>query len=319
MSTELSIIICTYNRAASLEIVLDSLLKQEGVDQENTWEIVVVDNNSSDLTKNTVKSFSKSLNIRYILEKRQGKSNALNTGIKNSLGRILAFTDDDVIIDRKWVKTILGVTRNNKYLVYGGRVVPVWPEKVPDWISKKGPYHLPIVGGPIVAHDLGNEPREYGKKMWVPTGANMFCEKKIFSRYGNYRVDLGPRPGKPGYFHEDSEVMFRLINNGIKLFYCQNAIVYHPVNKDRLNKKYIQTYFFNAGLSYDWKNKKIKKWNYLKKLIRQLIEVMKLLKNLIVSEIKDEKIQKMHYKCRVYIMFGQMCTSIRSLYSSNIR
>ena len=74
-----------------------------------TWELIVVDNNSDDDTRNTIEAFKRKsgLPIEYLLEKNQGKSFALNAGIKAAEGDIVAFTDDDCIVDNSWLATVV--------------------------------------------------------------------------------------------------------------------------------------------------------------------------------------------------------------------
>jgi glycosyltransferase involved in cell wall biosynthesis len=102
-----SVIICTYNRAPSLRATLRSLADTRGR-PEISWEVIVVDNNSSDDTRTAVEEFAgtSGLSVRYLFEGRQGKSFALNTGIVAARGEVLAFTDDDVEVASGWVTGI---------------------------------------------------------------------------------------------------------------------------------------------------------------------------------------------------------------------
>ncbi len=104
---KISVIICTYNRCESLARTLKSFTKIS-VPEGSLWELVLVDNNSKDKTKLFVEEFKKNyrLNIEYIFEEKPGKSHALNHGIKQAKGEIIAFTDDDVIVDRDWLLNI---------------------------------------------------------------------------------------------------------------------------------------------------------------------------------------------------------------------
>src|SRR5271156_2755228 len=94
---KLSDILCTYNRAESLAKALASIA-QSTVPDSIQWEVLVVDNNSRDATRSVVEEFwwRDPSRFRYLFEPKQGKSNALNAGIQQARGEILAFTDDDV-------------------------------------------------------------------------------------------------------------------------------------------------------------------------------------------------------------------------------
>ena len=103
-----SVIVCTYNRSGSLLDTLDSLANMV-VSKSVDWEVLVVDNNSTDDTKKITEAFIDRGNhhFRYLLEPVQGLSFARNRGINTSGGRILAFTDDDVLVDKNWLMKII--------------------------------------------------------------------------------------------------------------------------------------------------------------------------------------------------------------------
>src|SRR5687767_9568917 len=94
-----SIVIATYNRAADLAETLQSL---SNLDVADSWEVVVVDNNSPDNTKETVLKVATNfpVELRYIFEKEQGRSAALNAGIRDAKGEIIVVTDDDVRVEK---------------------------------------------------------------------------------------------------------------------------------------------------------------------------------------------------------------------------
>lgn len=96
----ISVIVVTFNRAKSLQDTLLSLTRQE----RQPDETIVVDNASTDNTKETVLSFRNKLNIKYVYEKRRGIPYARNTGIENATKDIIAFIDDDSVADRNWLK-----------------------------------------------------------------------------------------------------------------------------------------------------------------------------------------------------------------------
>src|SRR5690349_5231481 len=105
-SWDVSVCICTYNRCQTLRSALESVLGQEadGV----RFEVIVVDNNSTDDTKQVVESFVRRghSNLRYSFEGRQGLSHARNAGIAVARSPLVAFTDDDIRVAPDWVSTI---------------------------------------------------------------------------------------------------------------------------------------------------------------------------------------------------------------------
>src|SRR4030095_39010 len=119
-----SVVIATYNRAADLRETLGSLadLRPRG-----DWEVIVVDNNSTDATRAVVEDAARSFPapLRYVFEREQGRSPALHAGIRLSAGDIIATTDDDVRVDSDWLdRAAEGLERLNCDYV-GGRVLPI--------------------------------------------------------------------------------------------------------------------------------------------------------------------------------------------------
>jgi len=305
--TLLTAIICTYNRADSLKRTLDSFRNQEALECEEAWELLVVDNNSSDHTRQVVKSFvaTAKMNVRYIFEPRQGKSYALNTGIANSNGQILAFTDDDVIVDKRWVASIIEAGSRYPHEAFGGKVLPLWPDYIPPWIQANGPYSRPIVGGPIPSHDRGDEVREYGEGMWVPIGCNMFFRREVFDKYGGFRTDLGPHGDIYGT-NEDCEIGFRLINNGERLLYYPKAIIYHPVPRSRLSQEYVLRYLWSAGITQARMNSPSNILGRSKRIIKCILLIVERSLKYLFSLSNSDLSIRMHHKCFLYYLKGQI-------------
>ena len=303
----LTAIICTYNRADSLKKTLSSLKDQEGIGNKDSWELLVVDNNSSDCTRDVIEEFitTTKMNIRYIFEPRQGKSYALNTAIANANGQILAFTDDDVIVDKRWVASIIEAGSKYPYKAFGGKVLPLWPDYIPPWIQVKGPYSRPIVGGPIPSHDRGDEIREYREGMWVPIGCNMFFRREVFDRYGGFRTDLGPHGAIYGT-NEDCEIGFRLINNGEKLLYYPKAVIYHPVPESRLSQDYVLRYCWGGGVTQARMNFPSSLSGRSKTIIRCLLSLVERSLKYLMSLTNDDLSIRMHHKCHLYYLKGQI-------------
>ena len=232
---DISVIICTYNRSETLKKVLECVQALKGA-PEITWETLVVDNNSTDETKATVTAFAGngSANIRYLFEKKQGKPYALNTGIAAAAGDIVAFTDDDVLIDSDWLLNIKKAFDHNDCLGLGGKIIPVFNDKTPSWLTVDTPTpFLNVLGG----FDQGDNHCD----LKVPTnGANMAFRKEAFDKHGNFNTDLIPRG-------EDTEISLRLLARGERLVYAPDAIIYHRVQKEKLKKKAFQTSYYYYG------------------------------------------------------------------------
>ena len=237
---DISIILCTFNRCDRLRTALESIRGLQG-NPLITWELIVVDNNSKDRTKEIVDRYINEggNNIHYMFEAQQGKSFALNTGIQAAKGEILAFTDDDVTFHPRWLCELKGIFDKYDCMGTGGKIIPVLESVIPSWLILEGPFL-----GPLVAFDLGTDPFPLTRS---PFGANMAFRNNAFKTYGYFRTDLGPIKGNSMGKGEDSEFCSRLITAGETLMYAPDAKVYHPVEKERMQKKYYRSWYFNYG------------------------------------------------------------------------
>ena len=239
---DLTVIICTWNRAKSLSVVLASL-EVSRVPEELEWEVLVVDNNSNDGTRAVCESFvAKSpRRFRYLFHGTQGKTNALNAGIREARSEYLALTDDDLTVDPRWVAEIHDTFKKYDCAAIGGKIIPVWNCEKPSWIALDGPYRHPAYGG-IVHYDKGDLP------ILLPAtaaGANMGLRKSVFDKYGPYRTDLNRINDLLG--GEDTEYCRRLMHAGERLMYAPGAVVYHPVEQVRTTRKFFQSFAFHHG------------------------------------------------------------------------
>lgn len=239
---KITVILCSYNRCQSLVKTLDSVAAQT-FSEPVEWEVLVVDNNSRDQTRNVVEDFCRRYpdRFRYLFEPQQGKSYALNAGIREARGDILAFVDDDVIVEPMWLLNLTSVLHDGQWAGSGGRILPMPGFVPPPWLALEGPYNL---AGALCAYfDPGDVP---GELKDPPYGANMAFRREIFDRYGHFRTDLGPFPdSKIGF--EDTEFGRRLMAGGERLRYASSAIVYHEVNESRARKESLLAWWFDLG------------------------------------------------------------------------
>lgn len=236
----ITVVLCTYNRCRELAKALNSVANST-VPPQIEWEILLVDNNSSDRTREVAEEFCKRApgRVRYVFERQPGLSHARNTGIHEAKGEIVAFMDDDVIVEATWLWNLTASMLGGEWSGAGGRVVPEWNCPRPGWLSLDQWYTL----GPLANFDFGPAPRELTEP---PFGANMAFRKEMFEKYGGFRTDLGRRPGSL-VSNEDTEFGNRLLTAGERLWYEPSAVLYHPVQKDRTEKKYFLSWWFHKG------------------------------------------------------------------------
>ncbi len=236
----ISVILCTYNRSQSLARTLESVAEQI-LPNSIDWEVLVVDNNSKDQTRDVVEDFCRrySGRFRYLFEPRQGLSHARNAGIREARGDVLAFTDDDVILEATWLRNLTSTLQDGVWVGAGGRILPEQTFVPPRWLSVNERHAL----APLAIFDGG--PSSY-QLTDPPFGASMAFEKKLFDKYGVFRTDLG-RCAEGMLSNEDTEYGQRLLNAGERLRYEASAIVYHPVTESRMQKKYFLAWWFGKG------------------------------------------------------------------------
>jgi glycosyltransferase involved in cell wall biosynthesis len=205
------------------------------------WEVIVVDNNSTDDTSRVVKDFQQSFprRFRYIFEPKPGKSNALNRAIRESDADVMAFMDDDVQVDADWLRLLTGVLGNQQYAGCGGRILPASGFSLPSWLNNSRHYAL----APIAMFDLGPDSCELKEP---PFGTNMAFRRDVFSRYGDFRLDLGPRPGSE-IRSEDTEFGMRVLQGGERLWYEPSAVVHHLVPIHRVKQDYFLRWWYAKG------------------------------------------------------------------------
>ncbi len=240
-STTITVILCTYNRCEALAKALDSIARSILSDSIE-WEVLIIDNNSRDETRSVSEDFCKRHpRFRYLFEPQQGKSYALNTGIWEARGDVLAFVDDDVTVEPTWLQNLTSSLHNGEWAGSGGRTLPAQPFSLPRWLTLEGPYNM----GAVIAalFDLGDTPIELDRP---PYGTNMAFQKRMFDRHGLFAVDLGPQQGNQ-IRGEDTEFGRRLMSAGERLRYEPSAIVFHPVLDSRTQKDYLLAWWFDQG------------------------------------------------------------------------
>ncbi|MGO9085993.1 MAG: glycosyltransferase [Candidatus Sulfotelmatobacter sp.] len=237
---DISVVLGTYNRANSLQGTLESLSSLI-VPANLSWELLVVDNNSTDSTRGVIEKFAATATfpVQYVFEKRQGRAAALNAGIGEAKGEIIAFTDDDVFLHYDWLSRLKRTFDQFDCAAVAGRVVPEWNHPKPDWLEMEGQFA-------VTNFDLGDELKEIRVP---PLGANSAFRKNVFKKYGLFRLDLGVNGSRHTITCDDTEFGERLIQGGEKIIYCPSAIIYHPVDPNRTTKTYFLSWYYYNGVS----------------------------------------------------------------------
>ena len=240
---DITLLVCTYNRCEDLRELLETGLAQETGDAF-AYEILVVDNNSTDATREVVEGFIAAghKNLRYLFEGRQGKSHALNTGLRAVRGWAYVIADDDFVLPADWVKGIYeGFRAHPEVSFVSGKVLPLWQAEPPAWLTPR--------------HWSALAMADYGEESFVTDEAHQVCLLACAFRLadvqavGGYHGDLGPREGRTGAT-EDLDLLKRLWKSGRTGLYLPHVAFYHKATADRLTKAYHRRWHRDHGRSY---------------------------------------------------------------------
>jgi glycosyltransferase involved in cell wall biosynthesis len=246
-----TVIVCTRNRAHYLPDCLKSLSLQNC---ETPFEVLVVDNGSSDSTPAVIQEWClKDKRFRTTLEPRVGLSAAKNTGVRLARGQLLLFTDDDVILDRGWVRAyVTFFARGREDSIFaGGPIFPV-PHDLEDW---------PKWFDSCALADLGlldyRDERPLGRREYV-WGANMGIPACTFSRLGSWDEDVGRRGEARGTF-EDTEYQDRARAAGGTTWFCPAATLRHRWPRAEITPSRILRTAFTRGRNEFWSEVLVRK------------------------------------------------------------
>lgn len=240
---DVSVIICTANRAHDLRDTLTSLAH---VSRPGRVELLVVDNRSTDHTRQIVEqaALHHPFPVRYLFEDEAGKYAALNAGIKASRGRVIVATDDDARFEPDWLeRAVDGLSRYGCEFV-GGRVAPIWGGQKPTWLLERNGLHAKV----IALLDHGDRVREFGSGISWPLGVNVAYRRDVFERVGLFDNRLGRKTGTLRN-QAQREWHLRARAAGARGFYLPEMVVHHLVARDRLEKQYFRRWLFWHGIS----------------------------------------------------------------------
>lgn len=239
----LDVIVPTYNRQDLLPLSLNSLFAAE-IPSGLEVMITVVDNNSTDGTRQVIESFIKKFGnrIQYRFEKQQGRSHALNAGITATSGDLIGIIDDDEEVDPTWYKAAFEAFSTKDLDFIGGPYLPNWSITPPDWLPRE-------YGGVVGWVDGGEKEVPFDSNYpGILMGGNVVLKRSIIEKVGLYTTWLG-RTDKGLLTGEDEELYGRLLASGARGMYLPHLMIYHHITPDRLTKSYFRRWCFWRGVS----------------------------------------------------------------------
>jgi len=262
-----SVVICSYNRAAYIGGALDSLYQQ--TTSKDNFEVIVVDNNSTDETEQVVAEW-RSKNpegfFHYSTESNQGASYARNTGAQLAKGEWLCFMDDDAIATPSFIENIIQHIHTKPYAVgFGGRIIPKYIPAEPKWMSY---YVSSLVGNFDYAPTACAF--EYGK---YPIESNMIVKQDIYEAIGGFNTAL---PGVVGTLRiggEGKELFYKILALGHTIYYDPSICVHHVVEVKKLTSEYMYRVASGIGRGEKTRTLNISSWAYIQKIIEYLLKL----------------------------------------------
>ncbi|MDB6093877.1 MAG: hypothetical protein JWM32_1439 [Verrucomicrobia bacterium] len=233
-----TVAIPTYQRAAMLRETLAGLVQQDY--PAPLLEILIVDNNSPDNTREVVAGFSGAAHApKYVLETRQGANYARNRAIREARGDIIIFGDDDILIESNWVSEIVRPFQENPALRIGavaGEVIPVFPDGCPAWVAGfHGPQAFRSDPGPL-------------RRGQIPMSASLAFLRSTFPELGYFDTELG-RKGGVVFGGDENLAIKRLLNGGYEVWFAPAARALHQMPGSRTTFKYVRKHAFDSARS----------------------------------------------------------------------
>lgn len=237
----ITVLFATHNGEKTLPTMLDAFCQL--IKPIQGWEIIAVDNASTDSTANIIKSYIDKLPIHYLYEDKKGKNNALNLGVSLAKGDLIVFTDDDVIPESNWLVSLAECANlRQDYTIFGGVIKPYWPKRPDKWIID----HVPLGATYAITKEDLEEGDISPGLVWGP---NMAIRREVFDAGHRFDTSVGPNGKKNYAMGSETEFTIRLHKIGYKSWFCRNAVVQHIIRDYQLDSKWIVERAYRLGRS----------------------------------------------------------------------
>jgi glycosyltransferase involved in cell wall biosynthesis len=264
--TLLSIIICTYNREKYLPPLLQSIISQDY--PKDAYEIILINNNSSDGTENWCRHFAKThpdLPFRYFLEPLQGLSHARNRGIAESRGPLLIYVDDDATLFPNYLKAYSTFFQTHPtILAAGGPILPFYESPPPNWLTH---FTKELLTGYLYR---GPRPGFFTRGKY-PGGGNACYRRTFFDRFGLFNTALG-RSGKNLIGAEEKDLFSRYLAAGGRIGYLPEAAINHYIPPEKLTRAHLRRLSRSIGISERIRTRSLSRTAYLQRLLSEGIK-----------------------------------------------
>lgn len=239
-----SVVLPTYNRSVALVAAVDSVLTQTAV--FDSYEVLVIDNNSTDDTATVVAEIARRSagRVRHLTETRQGVAYARQAGIDAARAPVIALFDDDVLVSEQWVETIQRrFARHADVDCLGGKVLPRWQAAPPSWLTADQ-------WAPLALQDHGDRDMEVSlSNPRCLISANLACRRQVFDQIGGFSPQFQRVKDSIGSL-EDDEWIRRFWKSEMRALYVPELVTYTDVPLSRMTRAYHRRWHLGHGRFY---------------------------------------------------------------------
>ena len=235
----IDVVLPTHNGADTIERTLQALC--DVADPPGGWQLIVVNNASTDETRHIIHRFSGDLPLLYVEEPNLGKPNAMNAGIARASGDLVVFTDDDVIPDRQWLCEWRRVADAHPEIdIFGGTIAPAFEAPPPAWLRETN-WTLMLYAATTPTLAEGLFPPDAAEVF----GPNMAVRARVLE--AGYRFDPRWMKGAAGLMGEETDFVKRAANRGAVLGFAPTAKVRHIVDRTQVTWRWMLRRFYRHG------------------------------------------------------------------------
>lgn len=241
VTPRISVLVCTWNLPDALHRLLRSLSDQ--ILPVSEFEVIVVDNNSTDNTRAVLTTWQQECSYRliYLFEPKPGKTHALNAGIAACSAPIIACTDHDCVPEPEWLSAILQAFETPGVALLGGPALSVFPDEV-----RKDSRRL-FLGERFLGDFAPYKEMTELKKKNLPLGMNLAFLSEVAEKVGGFDTSLGPRPGAHAG-REESDFVRRAAAEGYRVFYSPNPVIRHHIEPRRATMPAVLKQAYESGI-----------------------------------------------------------------------
>jgi glycosyltransferase involved in cell wall biosynthesis len=289
----ISVVICTYNNAPSLELTLGQLTAQQTTCRNN-FEVILVNNNSSDRTAEICEAFVQQTNLpaRYFLEPRQGLSHARNTGVQSSSGVYILFTDDDADLPIDWLESYQTIINKHQPDCLYSKIDIIWDQPPPWWfLPEYNPCFVHLDYGSKLLHVNDLHKEFYGK--------NFSVKKELIEKMGGFDPALGRNGGKL-IAGEETLLYRKLIEMKKIVIYFPNAAVGHRLKDREYTEENIRKQFIDSAYSIHHISQLVARKRILGRPFRAIVDNLCMIASssisYLISALQSNRSYKLYHK-----------------------